>query len=69
MPYRNNPDGIALGFIKKPEWRYDYFSVGEFRELWYNSSGFWKSLKPSQDFFSLIAKVNCRRRLILSYVC
>ena len=57
MPYRNNPDNIAFGFIKKTIRWYDYFSVGEFRKLWYNSSGFRKILKPTKNFFSFIAKI------------
>ena len=47
VPHCNNPNNIALGFIKKPVRRYHYFSVGEFRKLWYNFSGFRIIFKPS----------------------
>ena len=68
MPHRNNPNDIGFDFIKKPVRRYDHFSVGEFWKFRYNSSGFRKVLKPSQDFFGSISKKGRRRRFILPNV-
>jgi len=66
MPHCNNPNDIAFDFIKKPIRRYNHLSV---RKLWkfrYDSSGFRKVLKPSQNFFSSIPEIDCRRRFIPS---
>jgi hypothetical protein len=68
MPHCNYPNNIIFCFIKEPVRRYDHFSVGEFWEFRYNSSGFWEILNPTQDFFSLITKIKSRRRLILSNI-
>ena len=56
MPHCNDPNDIGFDFIKKPVWRYDHLPVGKFWKLRYDSSGFRKVLKPSQDFFGSISK-------------
>jgi len=44
MPYRNDPNDIGFGFIKKSVWRYDYLPVGKLWKLWHDSSGLRKIL-------------------------
>ena len=42
---------------------------GEFWKLGYDSSGFRKVLKPSQNGFNMLSKFGCRQRLITSDIC
>ena len=68
MPHCNNPNDIDFNFIKKSIRRYNNLSVGKFWKFRYDSSGFRKVLKSSQDFFGLISKTDCCRRFILPNV-
>jgi hypothetical protein len=64
MPNRNYPNDIAFDFIEKPVWRYDHHPVRKFWEFWYNSSGFRKFLKSSQNSFGMLPEAGCCRRFI-----
>lgn len=69
MPYRNYPNNITLDFIKKTVWRYNHLPVGKFWKFWYDSSGFRKALKPSQNCFGMFSKTGCSRRFIPPNIC
>jgi len=58
MPNCNNPNSVGFDFIKKSIWRNYHLPVWKFWKLWYNSSGFRKILKSSQDFFGFISKTD-----------
>jgi hypothetical protein len=56
MLHSYNPENIGFDFIKKSIWRDNNLPVGKFWKFRYDSSGFRKVLKPSQDFFGSISK-------------
>jgi len=64
MPYSNNPDDFDFDFIKEPIRRYNHLSVGKLWKFRYDPSGFRKLLESSQDFFSFMSKLDCRRWFI-----
>ena len=68
MPHCNYPNNITFYFIEEPVRGYDHFPVGELRKFRYNSPGFRKILKATQDFFSVITEIKSCRRLILSNI-
>jgi len=60
MPHCNDPNNLGFDFIKKPVRGDNHLPVGEFWKLWYDSSGFRKVLKPSQNFFGSVSKTSRR---------
>jgi hypothetical protein len=66
MPHGNNPDDVGFDSIKEPVRRDNYFAEWQVWKLRYDSSGFRKVFKPSQDLFGSISKTARRRKFIPS---
>jgi hypothetical protein len=69
MPHSNYPNNITFDFIKKPVWRYDHLPVWKFLKFGYDSPGFRKFLKPSQNCFGMLSKIACCGRFISPNIC
>jgi len=54
MPHCNYPNDVAFDFIKKTVWRYGHLPVGKFWKFGYDSSGFRRVFKPSQNCFGTV---------------
>jgi len=60
VPYRDDPDGIGFGSVKKSVWRDDYLPEEKLRELRYDPPGLGEILQPSQHLLGSIAKIDRR---------
>jgi len=68
MPHSNNPNDVAFYFIEKTVWRNDHLPERKVWKFGYGSSGFRKVLKPSQNSFAMLSKIDCCGRFIASNI-
>ena len=64
MPYRHDPYGIILNFIKKTIRTYNNFTKWKVRKFRYWSPRLGKLLESKKRFFRFLTEFYCRRRLV-----